>query len=370
MKQTKLQPRQSSWTSTPLLVAAAILLLVPLAALTFAFVYRPHLSPQQAIFANFFFALVSGSAGCVWGDVVLRISGTVRGGLKVAIDATGGSALFILCYFNPIFKPVPPPPAPQVIVRRVCGQTAGVGQILPVEPMCTIEGEIRGVLEADSQICISVTSRTDDLPEPPKAECQPAAPGGWTFGNVAIRVVGALGVTNAEVSATLANSAALPDSTPSSALVSSAVVPLMVPAPLVRIETVSKDAGFTVRGTADGLLDEEQVVVRVEESGSGRHAASWLYGEKRGRDWVAQDSLDEPIGPTDVYLVATLIGPRSATPRSAHKPPDGFRAVGDAREFKLVSRVQPAPRPLRTRFGSDSRILSWLREEKPDLGTK
>jgi hypothetical protein len=100
--------RSSFFQSAPFSLAAYIpamfLLASALSLLAWAF-FQPELTPDQRIFANVFSALLCGSAGFLWGGVILDLRYKPAPNLKVAIQALGGSAIFLLGMWHPLFPP-------------------------------------------------------------------------------------------------------------------------------------------------------------------------------------------------------------------------------------------------------------------------
>lgn len=97
-------------------IPAMILLAVTFALLGWAFV-QPELSADQRTMANFFFALVSGSAVFLWGGMALSVNGQLGSHMRIALKALGGSAAFTLALLHPLFPPLnaaQPQPSPPV----------------------------------------------------------------------------------------------------------------------------------------------------------------------------------------------------------------------------------------------------------------
>jgi hypothetical protein len=65
------------------------------------------LTSQQTTISNYFFALLGGSAGFFFGGVVLTVSGQLTPALKLSIKAIGGSALFLIALYHPLFPIAP-----------------------------------------------------------------------------------------------------------------------------------------------------------------------------------------------------------------------------------------------------------------------
>jgi hypothetical protein len=113
-------------------IAVQILLLASLFGLGWAF-YSSGLS------SNFFFALLAGTEGFLFGGVVLTLTGTIRPNMKLAIRAVGGSALFLAALLHPLLAstahigslPGPRPPERGIFITSpltgsVVGPTAQI----------------------------------------------------------------------------------------------------------------------------------------------------------------------------------------------------------------------------------------------------
>jgi hypothetical protein len=312
---------------------ATLLMLVSLAALFWAFISQPHLSPHQRVLSNFFFALASGTAGFVWGNVLLHATGKLPGGVKFTIEAFGGSAIFlILTFVHPLFPSETSYQTPHVMLQRICGLPTTEGGVLAVGPACSVEGEVRGPIEPDTRLCVTVARHDAGLAEPPEATCVDVLEGRWSISRVVMREVGDPDATRAEVMAGLVAVDGTSDPTGLSSPVS-----IEVRAPEVLIEAVSEESGFRISGTAERMLQEEQVAVLVEGIGGERPTASILYSESNGHNWVARDHTDAAIAPARRYTLTCYIGPKAAVHRPFHAVPDGFHALGEPREFKRSS---------------------------------
>jgi|SRR6267154_3520463 len=98
--------------------AVMTLCIVSLALLMRAFYTAglAELTPDQRTILNFFFALLAGGVGFLFGGVVLDLTGALGPNLKLTMRALGGSALFVLLLIHPLF-PFPIPPEGLSIIR-------------------------------------------------------------------------------------------------------------------------------------------------------------------------------------------------------------------------------------------------------------
>jgi hypothetical protein len=74
------------------------------------------LTSQQTTISNYFFAVLAGAAGFFFGGVVLTVTGQLTPALKLSIRAIGGSALFLIALYHPLF---PATPGKQVSAENV-----------------------------------------------------------------------------------------------------------------------------------------------------------------------------------------------------------------------------------------------------------
>jgi hypothetical protein len=261
---------------------------------------------------------MAGGAGYFWAGVALRVDG-MRNGLKIAIRAMGGSALFLIVYFNPPFRDSTVLSA-RIHLKRICGQDVlRAANPLTVGPVCTIQGEIRGLVEPGSELCIDV-NRDGEQSSP---TCSPVAAGPFSIGGVVIREAGSPIATSAVVSAVLSESGEALEAT-----AQPAAIPVVTPAPEARVDHISAAGGFTVSGTAAGLLDGDQLAIRVEDAEKTQTGAAYLYPENPGAQWTAHDRGDAKVPSAHAYRLTLFVGPRSESARSFRTLPERFREIG------------------------------------------
>lgn len=85
--------------------AVMALSLISVLVLGWAFVAAGSmgLTFQQTTISNYFFAVLAGGVGFMFGGVAVTVNGQVSQGVKLSIRAIGGSALFLIALYHPFF---------------------------------------------------------------------------------------------------------------------------------------------------------------------------------------------------------------------------------------------------------------------------
>jgi hypothetical protein len=248
------------------------------------------------------------------------------GKARLVIQATNGCALFLLVYYDPPFREGMAAAGPKIYLQRICGrEVMRAAKPVMVEAVCAIEGEVQGRIDHESELCIEVT-RKDEQSE---QTCSTAGGGPFSVGGVAIRQRGSSASTDAEISAVLIEGDEVVAAT------TPAAVPVIVPAPDVRVSSVSLNGGFTVEGTEVNLLPDEQLAVRVEDPENIHSGAAYLYADNQGASWTAHDRGDALISRSNAYRLTLFIGPSSTPLKSFRTLPDRFREIAAPAVVKI-----------------------------------
>jgi hypothetical protein len=93
-----------------------------------------ELTPDQRTILNYFFALLAGGVGFLFGGVVLNLTGALGPNLKLTMRALGGSALFVLLLIHPLFSFTSLPENLSAIRPMILSPGPGnmVGQVIEV----------------------------------------------------------------------------------------------------------------------------------------------------------------------------------------------------------------------------------------------
>jgi hypothetical protein len=122
-------------------IAVMMLCIISFALLMRAF-HAAELTPDQRIILDYCFALLGGGAGFLFGGVVLDLTSLLGPNLKLTIRALGGSALFVLLIFHPLFpsgaQPEKPSGGPPTILNPA--PSSVVGQMIKVQGHSEYQG--------------------------------------------------------------------------------------------------------------------------------------------------------------------------------------------------------------------------------------